>query len=63
MADNDKPEWIPEAQLAGFVKRITIHCYTPNIKLSALWFERNVHCMSMGTNDPLGEAIFRIPGT
>ena len=40
MVDNDapgaKPEWTPGAWLAGFIKRITIHCYTPNIKALTL---------------------------
>ena len=26
------PVWIPEPQLAGFIKRTTIHCYTQNMK-------------------------------
>ena len=26
------PIWTPEARLAGFIKRTTIHCYTQNIK-------------------------------
>ena len=30
------PVWIPGAQLAGFIKRITIHCYTQNVKALGL---------------------------
>ena len=36
MVDNDMPGawpvWIPGAQLAGFIKRTTIHCYTLHTK-------------------------------
>ena len=26
------PVWAPGAQLAGFIKKSTIHCYTQNLK-------------------------------
>ena len=36
MAVNDAtgtgPVWIPGTQLAGFIKRTTIHCYTQNMQ-------------------------------
>ena len=40
MADNDAPSagplWTPGPQLAGFIKRTTIHCYTQNIRALGL---------------------------
>ena len=40
MADDDAPRagpvWIPGAQLAGFIKRTTIHCYTQNMEALGL---------------------------
>ena len=30
------PVWTPGARLAGFIKRITIHCYTQNMKALGL---------------------------
>ena len=30
------PVWTPGAQLAGFIKRTTIHCYTQNMKALGL---------------------------
>ena len=40
MADNDapgvKPILTPGAWLAGFIKRVTIHCFTQNIKALGL---------------------------
>ena len=40
MADNDAPGawpvWSPGAQLAGFIKMTTIHCYTQNMKALGL---------------------------
>ena len=64
MAPGAGPFLTPGAQLAGFVKRTTIHCYTQNRK--ALYFvvsEKKIflcfsHCKSMGANDPRGGAIF-----
>ena len=60
MADDDAPGagpvWIPVPRLTGFIKRTTIHCYTQNMKLWALWCFS--HCKSMGPNEPQGGAIF-----
>ena len=40
MADNDAPGawpvWSPGAQLAGFIKRSTIHCYTQRMQALGL---------------------------
>ena len=40
MVDNDMPGawpvWTPGAQLAGFIKRNTIHCYKQNMKALGL---------------------------
>ena len=69
MADDDDPRagpvWIPAPQLAGFIKRTTIHCYTQNMKaLGLVVSEKKIsflcfsHCQSMGANDPWGRAIF-----
>ena len=57
------PVWIPEPQLAGFIKRTTIHCYTQNMKALDLVVSEKIflcfsHCKSMGDNDPRGGAIF-----
>ena len=30
------PAWTPGAQLAGFIKRTTLHCYTQNMKALGL---------------------------
>ena len=51
------------AQLAGFIKSITIHCYTQNMKalgveVSEKMFFMFSHCKSVGANDPSGGAIF-----
>ena len=45
------PVWTPEARLAGFIKRTTIHCYTQNLGLVVS--EKKIflcfsHCKSMG---------------
>ena len=69
MADKDAPEtgrvWIPGAQLAGFIKRTTIHCYTQNMKaLGLVVSEKRIflfHFKSMGVNDPR-EGPFLTPG-
>ena len=48
------------AQLDGFILRIPIHCYTQNIKALCLAVSEKEffpHSKSMGTNDPLEEAI------
>ena len=58
------PVWTPGAQLAGFIKRTTIHCYTQIMKaLGLVVSEKKIflcfsHCKSMGANDPRGGAIF-----
>ena len=55
--------WTPGAQLAGFIKRNTIHCYTQNIKALGLVVWKKIfflcfsHCKAMGVNDPRGGAI------
>ena len=62
------PVWTPGAQLAGFIKMTTIHCYTQNMKaLGLVVSEKKIflcfsHCMSMGANDPRGGAIFDTRG-
>ena len=54
------PVWTPGAQLAGFIKRTTIHCYTQNMKaLCLVVSEKKIflcftHCKCMGANDPRG---------
>ena len=48
------PVWTPGAQLAGFIKRTIIHCYTQNMKgLGLVVSEKKIflcfsHCKSMG---------------
>ena len=54
-------------QLAGFIKRSTIHCYTQNMKAQGLVVSEKIffmfsHRKSMGANDPLGGAIFNLRG-
>ena len=66
LVDNDAPWawpiWAPGAWLAGFIKRITKHCYTQNIKALDLKvtekkiFLRFSYCKSRGANDPRGKA-------
>ena len=69
MVDNDMPGawpvWTPGAQLAGFIKRTTIHCYTQNMKALGLVISEkiflcfsNCKSMVMGANDSWGGAIF-----
>ena len=67
MADNDAPgAWpilTPGACLAGFIKRVTKHFFTQNIKALGLMvsekkFFRFSFCMSMGDHDPRGVANF-----
>ena len=69
IADDDAPRtgpiWTPGAQLAGFIKRTTIHCCTLNmIALDIVVLEKFFfylclsHCKSMGANDHQGGAIF-----
>ena len=65
MADNDGVGhvWTPRAQMAGFIKRTSIHCYTQNMKALGLVVSEKIflcfsHCKSMGANDPWGGAIF-----
>ena len=63
------PVWTPGARLAVFMKKITIHCYTQNIKaLDLVVSEKKIflcfsHCKSMAANDPRGGAIFDPRGT
>ena len=66
MANDDAPGagpvWIPEARLAGFIKRTTIHCYTQNMEVLGLVVSKKIflclfHCKSMRANDPQGGAI------
>ena len=57
------PIWTPGAQLAGFIKRTTIHCYTQNMKALGLVVSEKIflcfsHCMSIGANDLRGGTIF-----
>ena len=58
------PVWMAGAQLAGFIKRTSIHCYTQVMKalglvvLEKYFFLCFSHCMPMGANDPRGGAIF-----
>ena len=58
------PVWTPGAQLVGFIKRTTIHCYTQNMKaLGLVVSEKKIflcfpHCKSMGANNPRGGVIF-----
>ena len=62
MVDNDAPRagpiWTPRTWLAGFIKGITKHCYTQNIKALGLMVpEKKIflcftYCKSMGANDP-----------
>ena len=49
--------WTPGAWLAGFIKRITKHCYTQNIEAPGLMVsEKKIllfsYCKSMLANDP-----------
>ena len=56
MANDDAPKAGP-VRLAGFIKRITIHCYTQNMKVLSLVVSKKkiciclFHCKSMGAND------------
>ena len=58
------PVWTPGAQLAGFINRTTIHCYTQNMKaLGLVVLEKKIflcfsHSKSMGANNPRGRVIF-----
>ena len=58
------PVWTPGAQLAGFIKRNTIHCNKQNMKaLGLVVSEKKIflcfsHFKSMGANDARGGAIF-----
>ena len=56
------PMWTPGARLVGFIKRITRHCYTQNMKARGfLVSEKKIFlCFShsMGANDPRGRVIF-----
>ena len=73
MADNDAhwagPVWTPGAQLAEFIKRTTIHCYTQNMKaLGLVVLEKKTflcfsQCKSMGANDPRRFACMDPRGT
>ena len=64
MVDNDMPGawpvWTSGAQLAGFIKRSTIHCSTQNMKaLGHVVLEKKIFlcfssCKSMGAIDPPG---------
>ena len=43
MGDNDPRDRAPEVWLAGFLKKITIHCYTQNMKaLGLVVSEKNI---------------------
>ena len=39
------PVWTPGAQLAGFIKRTTIHCYTQNMKPLGLVVSEKIFIM------------------
>ena len=64
LADNDAPSawpiWTEGAWLAGFIKGITKHCYTQNIKALGLMVSEKIFlcfsfcCKPMGANDPRG---------
>ena len=66
MIDNDAPGswpiWTPGEWLEGFIKTITKHCYTQNIKaLGLMVSEKEIvscfsYCKSMEANDPRGVA-------
>ena len=64
MSPGAGPVLTPGAQLAGFIKSTTIHCYTQNRKaLCLVVSEKKIflcfsHCKSMGANEPKGRAIF-----
>ena len=65
MVDNDATGALPICfHGAGFIKGITKHCYTQNIKaLGFMVSEKKIflclsYCKSMGANDPRGVANF-----
>ena len=55
------PLLIPGARLVGFIKMITIHCYTQNRKALGLVVSEKIFLFlplkAMGANDPKGGAI------
>ena len=55
------PVWTPRAQLAGFIKRTTIHCYKQNMKaLGLLVSEKKIFlCFA---HDPPGAGPIWTPG-
>ena len=67
MTDNDAPGagpvWTPVAQLAGFIRKTSIHCCTQNMKALVFVVRRrgfyiSSHCKSIEANDPSVGAIF-----
>ena len=66
MLDNDAPGawpiWAPGTRLAGFIKELTKHCFTQNIKALGLMvsvkkiFYEFSYYKSMEANDPRGVA-------
>ena len=63
MLDNDAlgagPVWAPGAQLAGFIKRNVIYCYTHNMKALGLeaW-EKNIFFVRLLKLMAHGEGLF-----
>ena len=63
MLDNDAPGawpiWAPGTRLAGFIKGLTKHCFTQNIKALGLMVSEKIfyvfsYYKSIEANDPLG---------
>ena len=65
MANNDPPRagpvWTPGAQLVGFIKKITIHCYTQNMTALGLVVSEKKICLSFFHDAP-GAGPVRTPG-
>ena len=66
MSDNDAPGagpvWTPGAQLAGFIKRTTINCYTQNMKaLDLVVSEKNFFSHDTPPTPP-GWGLYRPQG-
>ena len=55
------PLWIPEARMAGFIKRTTIHGYTQNIKALGLVFSEKT-IFSCFSHDAPGAGLYRPQG-
>ena len=56
------PVWTPGAQLAGFIKRTTIHCYKQNKKALGHMVSEKKKIFLCFTHDPTGAGPVWTPG-